>query len=319
MKRYLALSDHFRARFGRRVQKIPLDAGSGCPNRDGTLSNRGCAFCNPQGSGSGLSSQGFDIPAQWDHWTKRYTARHGGAPLFLAYLQSFSNTHGPLARLTSLLAALAPLPGLVGLAVGTRPDCLDRAKLAAIANFPADEIWLELGLQSARDDTLARINRGHTFADFARAVRLATEVGGGRIQICAHLMAGLPGETEADFLATVDALAGLPVHGAKLHNLLVCRSTEMARLWNAGEYVPLERDAYADMVARAVARLAPDVVVHRLAADPAPGELLAPAWAADRRGLRAALLARMEELDVVQGAAWTPPTGETARRPEDAG
>ena len=198
MVRWHTLAAYFRRKYGMRVQKIPLDAGSACPNRDGLLSTRGCVFCNALGSGSGLGGRGLSLAAQWQAWRQKYRA---GDPdrRFLAYLQSFSNTYGSLERLQDLLHAVAALPDCCGLAVGTRPDCLSPSKLDALLRAGAEagvaEIWLELGLQSAHDATLARVNRGHTAACAAKAV---AEAAGRGLLVCGHLMAGLPGEGEAE-------------------------------------------------------------------------------------------------------------------------
>lgn len=277
------LTTYLRLRFGARVQKVPLDAGFSCPNRDGTLSHGGCLFCNPHGSGTGLGKEGLTLEEQWSVWTGRY-ARARNVGLFIAYLQSFSNTYGPLDKLQRVLGVLPALPGIVGAAVGTRPDCLDDARLDMIAALPLPEVWLELGVQSAHDATLARINRGHGAAASEQAVRAAAARG---LRVCAHLMAGLPGEGPDEFLSSVDWVNRLPVHGVKFHGLYVCRGTALARQWRAGGYTPLEREAYADLIARALPRLRPEIVVQRLVGDPAGDELLAPEWAGDKRGATA--------------------------------
>ena len=168
------LATYFRRKYGVRVQKIPLDAGATCPNRDGTLSARGCIFCNDSGSGSGMGLRGLDLRVQWDAWYAKYTTTDSDR-LFMAYLQSFSNTYGPASRLARLLEQVAALPGCRGIAVGTRPDCLDDEKLALLAGCGLDEVWLELGLQTCRDDTLRRINRGHTARQAEEAVALWRE------------------------------------------------------------------------------------------------------------------------------------------------
>ena len=283
---------HLRQRFGQRVQKIPLDAGASCPNRDGTLSRAGCTFCNAIGSGSGLGLAGMNLPAQWEHWREHFR-KSNRASLFLAYLQSFSNTYGPASRLAHLLEQVAALPGCRGIAVGTRPDCLDGEKLALLAGCGLDEVWLELGLQTCRDDTLRRINRGHTARQAEEAVRAALDAG---LLVCGHLMAGLPGEDENDFLDGVDWAVSLGMQGLKLHNVYVPQGTELARQWRAGDYRPLARDEYVDMLCAALPRIPSTVVMQRIQADPAPGELLAPAWALEKRGiitdLRRALAAR---------------------------
>ena len=289
------LSQAFRAIFGRRAKKIPLDAGSSCPNRDGALSRGGCLFCNAAGSGTGLHLKGFGLRAQWAVLT--LPARRRGEAL-VAYLQSFSNTYGPPERLAALLAEMAALPDLAGMCLGTRPDCLDEAKIALLAAAPVAHVRLELGLQSANDATLKRINRGHTAADFAKATRAAAAAG---LFVTAHVMAGLPGETVDDFLATVDFVAALPIAGIKLHNTLVVAGAPLADLYAAGRYTPISRENYVTAVCQAVARLPAQVAVERQNADPAPGELLAPAWAADKQGLLRDIAERLEREDIWQG------------------
>ncbi len=277
--RYYALATYFRQRFGRRIQKIPLDAGSTCPNRDGTLSTQGCAFCNELGSGTGLASAGLSVPRQYLALRDMQLRKRPEAQ-FMAYIQSFSNTHGPADRLRSLITALTDLPDLVGLAIGTRPDCLDEKKLAILADTPWTETWLDLGLQSAHDRTLFRIQRGHDAACFARWTERAAQAG---LKVCAHVITGLPGETLADFEQTISFVNRLPVRGIKIHNLLICAGTPLERTWREGSASLLSREESLSWLVRGLTLLRPDIVVHRLNADPSGDELLAPAWAADKR------------------------------------
>lgn len=293
--RYLTLAAAYRQHFGRRAKKIPLDAGSACPNRDGSLSRGGCCFCNAVGSGTGLYHKGFGLRAQWDRLTPPARAR---GEALVAYLQSFSNTYGPPARLAGLLAELAALPGVAGICLGTRPDCLDAEKIALLAAAPVGYVQLDLGLQSACDATLACIHRGHDAACFARAARAATAAG---IRVTAHLMAGLPGEGVEDFLTSVAFVSALPVTGVKFHNTLVVAGAPLAALFHAGAYVPMAREDYIAAVCQGIARLRPDIAVERVNADPAPGELVAPAWAADKQGLLRDIRARLEAADIRQG------------------
>lgn len=302
------LATWFRRRYGKRVQKIPLDARSGCPNRDGTLSRQGCTFCNADGSGSGLGGQGLSLAAQWERWRDKYTKTDSDR-LFMAYLQSFSNTYGPLERFLGLLEQIGSLPDCMGLSVGTRPDCVDAARLDALAACPLPEVWLELGLQSASDATLARINRGHTAACSEVAVREAARRG---IQVCGHLMFGLPGEDHADFLRSLDWALSLPLAGLKLHNVYVPQGTALARQYAAGGYHPLARDEYVDLLCRMLPRIPSHVVLHRVQSDPAPGELLAPAWAAEKRGIMTDIRRALAARHLWQGCAADVPDGRPA-------
>lgn len=298
-KRYLALSTYFRNTFGHRVQKIPLDAGSSCPNRDGFLSTQGCTFCNQRGSGTGLAGQGFSIATQYATWKDRYL-RSMPTARFMAYLQSFSNTYGPASRLQRLIEAVHGLPNLVGLAIGTRPDCLDAEKLRIIARSSWSETWLELGLQSAHDRTLRRIQRGHDAACFAHCTTQAAELG---IKVCAHVITGLPGETLADFKQTLSFVNSLPVAGIKIHNLFICRETTMEHEWHRGTLTLLDRDQTILWVVQGLALLRPNIVIHRLNADPVGDELIAPKWAQDKRALLRDIKALLRSTDTWQGKA----------------
>ena len=292
MELWNSLSSHWRRLFGKRVQKIPLDAGATCPNRDGTLSVSGCTFCNAIGAGSGMGLAGMSIAEQWAYWREHF--RHSTkAELFIAYLQSFSNTYGPPERLARLLDALRPLPDLAGLSVGTRPDCIDAEKAAMLAAMPCRENWLELGVQTFKDSTLQHINRGHDAACSVRAIKTAAAAG---LSVCVHLMAGLPGENENDFLEAVRRINDLPVHGVKFHNTYICKNTALVREFMDGTFVPMEREPYIDLVVRALCMLRPDIVVHRIVADPSAEELLAPVWPLEKHQTVMAVERRMREI-----------------------
>jgi hypothetical protein len=293
------LSVYFQRRFGQRVRKIPLDVGSTCPNRDGTLSWRGCAFCNPQGSGTGLGQSGLSLREQYLRQHERLLAR-GRQTGVLAYLQSFSNTYGPASRLAGLIRELNGLPDLLGVAIGTRPDCLDEEKLEILRDAPFEEIWLDLGLQSAHDRTLRRINRGHDAACFALWARKAGELG---LKICAHVITGLPGEDLADFEQSIAFVNSLPVAGVKIHNLYVCRDTALETLWRAGGLTLLSRHESLDWLVRGVSLLRQDIVVHRLNGDPEAGELVAPDWAAAKTDFLNAFKERLHASGTWQGKA----------------
>lgn len=299
--------EFFRRKLGGPARKVPLDAGFSCPNRDGTLSRSGCLFCNAQGSGTGLAAEGLDLAAQWAAQAARVRARHPQARL-LAYLQAYSNTHCKPQRLRGLLEQVCALPGpeaADGLCLGTRPDCLDAdttlERLDILGDFVPrlGFLQLDLGLQSADPAVLARCGRGHGPEVFALAVRAAAARG---LSVCAHLMHGLPGAGPDDLARSVEFVNALPVESVKFHNTLVCRGTGLAQLWRAGAYAPPGREQYVEALARALAVLRPDICVQRLAADPAPGELLAPDWGADKRGTIELLRSGMVRLGLSQGA-----------------
>lgn len=299
-QRYTDLNSFLRARFGCRVQKITVDAGMGCPNRDGTLSRGGCIFCNDRGSGTGAFSRGLSVRAQLEAG-KAALGRRYKAKGFIAYFQSFSNTYAPVETLARLYEEALSVEGIVGLSVGTRPDCVSPPVLDLLAHHARSRmVWVEYGLQSACDETLIRINRGHDVACFERAVG---ETQGRGILICAHVILGLPGEGRPHWNATADVLARLGVDGVKLHLLYVVRGTKLAAMFRRGEYRCLAPDEYADGVCDFLERLPGRVVIQRLTGDPHSEELLAPAWAMEKRKNLERIRRRLVERDTWQGRA----------------
>ncbi len=276
---YRDLNSYLREKFGQRVQKITLDAGLSCPNRDGRVGVGGCLYCNPRGSGTGAFARGWSISRQMqeglDRLGRRYAARK-----FIAYFQSFSNTYAPIAQLRALYQEALAFPEVVGLSIGTRPDCLNSEVLELLAGYTGRYlVWLELGLQSAHDATLRLINRGHDVFCFAAAVRQAVGYG---LPVVAHVILGLPGEGPMEMAATARFLANLPLHGVKIHLLYVIRGSGLARLYEAGEYRPLSAEEFITLVVDFIELLPPDFVIHRLTGDPHPEELLAPDWCLDK-------------------------------------
>ncbi len=276
---YLDLNSHLRRRFGQRVQKIALDAGFTCPNRDGRVSKGGCLYCNARGSGTGAWAQGLNLTAQLRQGMARLKDRYQ-TDRFIAYFQSFSNTYAPVARLQALYDEVLGFPEVVGLSVGTRPDCLEEGVLELLAGYARERLlWLELGLQSAHDRTLAALNRGHDVACFTRGVERAAALG---LEVVAHVILGLPGEGPGEMAATADYLARLPLQGVKIHLLYVVRGSGLARLYQEGAYACLSGDDYVSLVVNFVELLPRRLVIHRLTGDPYPQELLGPDWCLDK-------------------------------------
>lgn len=302
-KRYRDLNTYLRGEFGCRVQKVSLDAGFTCPNRDGTLGRSGCLYCNARGSGTGAFARGLSITAQLRQ-SMEYLSRRYRAEKFLAYFQSYCNTYGPPGALRAAYDAALSVPGVVGLSIGTRPDCVDAAVLDLIQEYARTcHVWVEYGLQSARDETLRRIGRGHDFAAFCRAVSQTTGRG---IRICAHVILGLPGETRDDMLATARAVADLPLDAVKIHLLYVVRGTGLAQLYDAGRYRCLGQAEYVDLVCDFLELLPPQMIIQRLTGDPHAEELLAPQWALERARNRALIEARLEDRNTCQGRRYRP-------------
>ena len=297
-QRYRDFNTHLRALFGCRVQKISVDAGLTCPNRDGRVGTGGCIYCNTRGSGTGAHGRGLSVTEQLQQG-KAALARRYKARKFLAYFQSFCNTYAPLETLRRLYAEALDVPDIVGLAIGTRPDCVDADVLKLLEELARGHlIWIEYGLQSTHDATLARINRGHSFGQFQKAVQATRHRG---IRICAHVILGLPGETRDQMLATAEAVAALGIDGVKLHLLYVVRGTPLEALYRAGRYTCLEQAAYVDLVCDFIERLPPEMVIQRLTGDPHPEELVAPRWSLKKSETRALIQAELAQRDAWQG------------------
>lgn len=299
MKRYRDYNSYLRELFGERVQKIPLDAGFTCPNRDGAVSTGGCIYCDRRGSGSGaMTRRGESLDEQvvkGMNWARRKY----GASKFIAYFQSFSNTYGPLPRLQECYDRALKHQGMVGLSVGTRPDCVNQSVLELLADYQAKFlVWLELGLQSAHNPTLRLINRGHDVACFDRAVAAARAKG---LKVCAHVILGLPGETREMMMETARHLRGLAVEGVKLHALYVVEGTPLAEIYGKGDYRSLEQEEFVDLVLDFLEQLPKTMVIHRLTGDPVPNELVAPQWMREKSRTLTLLWKRFEERNSWQG------------------
>ena len=298
---YRDLNSYLKERFGARVQKVTLDAGLTCPNRDGRVGVGGCLYCNDRGSGTGAWGRGLGLRQQLEEGLDRLARRYG-ASRFIAYFQSFSNTYAPVEVLRELYHEALSNPQVVGLSIGTRPDCLSPEILDLLADLARDRLlWLELGLQSAHDDTLRLINRGHDAACFARAVRAAADR---RLEVVAHVILGLPGEGLQEMAATARYLSSLPVQGVKIHLLYVVRGSALEGLYRQGGYRPLEEGEYVRLVADFLELLPPHLVIHRLTGDPHPEELVAPAWCRDKSRVLAGIREELARRGSRQGSAW---------------
>lgn len=299
MKRYSDYNAYLRNLFGERVQKISVDAGLNCPNRDGTLSRDGCIYCNAKGSGTGAFAKGLSISQQIEAGKigamKKYKAGK-----FLAYFQSFTNTYAPVDHLKALYDEALSCEGVVGMAVGTRPDCVDKAKIDLLEAYTKDYlIWLEYGLQSAHDATLALINRGHDFNAFEAAVALVAPKK--KLNVCAHIILGLPGETRAMMLDSAAILGDLGVNGIKIHLLYVVRGTALDKMYAQGRYTPLEQQEYVDLVCDFLERLPKSMIIQRITGDPHADELVAPLWSARYRETFNMIQHTLEARDSYQG------------------
>jgi radical SAM protein (TIGR01212 family) len=262
-------------RYGRRVHKIAIDAAFTCPNRDGSKGHGGCTFCN----NVSFSPNGRQPPAVAEQIAagRRVLRKRTGACRFLAYFQAYTNTYGDLATLRRQYDAALAEPDVIGLSVGTRPDCVPDPVLDLLCRYrdEGQEVWLELGLQSSFDATLARVNRGHGFAEYRDAARRAGRRG---LQLCTHLIVGLPGEGRGHALTTLERVLELGTSGLKLHPLHVVKGTRLANEWRRGDYQALAMAEYVDIAADLIRRTPPGVVFHRVTGTAPRDILLAPQW-----------------------------------------
>jgi hypothetical protein len=266
-------------RYGERVHKIAIDADFTCPNRDGSKGRGGCTFCN----NVSFSPNGRQPPGIIEQLAagRRVIRKRTGARKYLAYFQAYTNTYADINSLRALYDQALSATDVIGLAIGTRPDCAPDPVLDLLAAYQQQghEVWLELGLQSSFDESLRRVNRGHGFAEYQTALLAARKRG---LQVCTHLIIGLPGETQEHCKVTLERVLELGVDGLKLHPLHVVKGTQLANEWRRGEYQPLLLDEYIDIATDLIRHTPPEVIFHRVTATASKQILLAPDWCSQK-------------------------------------
>lgn len=292
--------------FGRPVHRVALDAGSSCPNRDGTRGRGGCTYCDVEGSGTGALRGGMELARQLEAGIRRVARRD---PQFgvIAYFQSYSNTYVDQGRLDEILSVVEPRLGdpIVCVALATRPDTLPGPALERLARLAERvPVWIELGLEAASDDVLHAINRLHTVAEFEDAVRRVHAAG---LSAVGHAILGLPGDGREGARRTAEALAASGVAGVKVHHLMVLERTQLAAAWRKGLVETLDFEAYVQWLADFVERLHPEQVLHRLNGDSPPDKLLAPHWGVSKHALPPRLEAELARRGTRQGARCAAP------------
>lgn len=276
LSRYMTtLGSYLKNKWGEPVHKVSINGAFTCPNRDGSKGIGGCTFCN-NASFSPASQNIIPIADQVAQGQRQIRKRKPAAK-FIAYFQAYTNTYGDIAYLKALYDEALLQPEIIGMSIGTRPDCVPDPVLALLADYQRQgyEVWLELGLQSARDESLARVNRGHGFAEYVDAVARAHAHG---LKICTHLIVGLPGETPDDSFYSLEKVLALGTEGLKIHPLHVVRCTQLARQWLKGEYQAISEEDYVRVTAEMIRRTPRSVVFHRLTGTASEDLLLAPEW-----------------------------------------
>jgi radical SAM protein (TIGR01212 family) len=297
-RRYYALSHFLRERFGGKVWRVTVDAGFTCPNVDGSVALGGCVYCDNRSFSPNRRLPHVDVRTQVQRGVS-ILSKYYNADRFLVYFQAATNTYAAVDKLRRLYDEALDHPQIVGLVIGTRPDCVPEPVLALIEEYARSRyVSLELGLQSIHERSLTWMNRGHGAEAFAEAVERSTGRG---FELAAHVILGLPGETHADMLATADALAQLPVDAVKIHNLHVVRDTPLERMYHAGHARMLEREEYVQLVCDFLERLPPSMVIQRLSGDAPPEYLVAPAWCLEKQALLESVQRELQRRDSWQG------------------
>ena len=302
-KPYYSLNAYFKHTFGEKCYKIALDGGFGCPNRDGTIGVGGCIFCS--GAGSGDFSTSTDCHASVKEQIRAGLALMGDKKTgnkFVAYFQAFTNTYGPIEKLRKLYTEALEAPEIIGISIATRPDCLGADILTLLGELKATYsnkfIWIELGLQTIHEETAAYIRRGYDLPVFTEATRALHKLG---VPFIVHVILGLPGENRDMMLDTIDYVNVIRPFGVKLQLLHILKGTDLALDYETGKFDALTEDTYFEILGACIARLRPDIVLHRVTGDGPKDLLIAPLWSANKRGVLNHLHHYLKDNQIYQG------------------
>jgi uncharacterized protein len=301
-RRFNAYSNYFRRQYGARVQKVSIDAGFTCPNRDGTKGIGGCTYCNNDAFNPSYCIPTKTVTQQIDEGVEFHKWRYSEAVSYLAYFQAYSNSYAPLGTLKKLFEEALSFPGVIGLIIGTRPDCIDDQKLEYFKELSKNNyLAVEYGIESCYDKTLRRINRGHSFEDAVLAVKQTAALG---INTGAHFIFGLPGETREEMLNQVDIISNLPLTTVKFHQLQIIKGTIMEKEFREKpeDFKLFSWVEYLDFFISFLERLNPEIVVERFTGEAPPRFLSGEGWGKKRTDQIVSLIEkRLEELDTWQG------------------
>ena len=294
---YNNLSGYFRQKYGKRLSKICIDGGFSCPNRDGTVGVGGCIYCGERGAGEHIDPC-LSIKEQVENALSGSDADE----LFVAYFQNFTNTYASIETLRERYDAALIDERIKVLAIGTRPDCISEEICALIASYKERcDVWVELGLQTSSDKTADIINRGYHREAFERAMKLLKSYG---IDVCVHLIVGLPGEKMDDIKETCAYLTDFRLFGIKIHSIYVMRDTRLCEMYERGEYAPPSLDFYIDAAVHILTHIHPATVVHRLTGDCPDGMLVAPEWNKNKHVVIDSIVAKMMRDGLTQGCRY---------------
>ena len=295
IKRYNYLNEYLKEKFGERTLKICIDGGFTCPNRDGTKGFNGCIFCSERGSGDHMTRT--SIENQIKNYFKSYKAER--ANKFIAYFQNFTNTYDSVENLKAKYDAALIDNRIVALAIATRPDCIDEEKVKLLKSY-ADKyyVWVDLGFQTANEETGKLINRGYSNSNFTYTVQLLNKY---NIDVVTHIMVGLPGETKNDLEKTIEFINNHNIQGIKIHSTYVVENTKLANLYKNEKYTPITLEEYLDSVIYILTHINPNIIIHRFSGDAPKKSLIAPEWNTHKKWVLNGINKIMKEQNLFQG------------------
>lgn len=295
IKRYNYLNEYLKEKFGERTLKICIDGGFTCPNRDGTKGFKGCIFCSERGSGDHIIQD--SIKKQIENYFKSYKSKR--ANKFIAYFQNFTNTYDSLENLKSKYDAALIDDRIVALAIATRPDCINEEIVKLLKSYTHKfYVWVDLGLQTADEDTGILINRKYSNTDFTNAVQLLNKY---NIDVVTHVMIGLPGETKKNLEKTVKFINNHDIQGIKIHSTYIVKNTDLADLYKNGKYTPITLEEYLDSAIYIITHINPNIIIHRFSGDAPKETLIAPEWNTHKKWVLNGLNKIMKEQNLFQG------------------
>ena len=301
-KPYHSLDYMLRERYGEKVYRVALNGGMSCPNRDGTLGKKGCIFCSQGGSGDFAANAALSITEQINTQIKSLSSKR---PIhkYIAYFQAYTNTYAPACHLRRIFTEAISDPEVRILSIATRPDCLSPEILTLLAELNAIKpVWVELGLQTIHERTANWMRRGYPLSVFEQAVHSLHAIG---VQIITHVILFLPGESEADMLATIHYLNALPIDGIKLQLLHVLKHTDLADFYRQEPFYIPDMNSYFHLLGKCIASLRPDIVIHRLTGDGPKSLLIAPLWTGNKRLVLNQMQRYLKEQNLWQGKEYT--------------
>lgn len=298
-KPYNFFGDYLYSKYSCRVLKLPVNAGLSCPNRDGTLGKGGCIFCCEDGSASPTTHGSSSVTSQMQNAIDTFRRSYRETS-YIAYLQAFTNTYGTIAELKRIYDEAVSFPGITGLMIGTRPDCINDEILSLIKSYDRSgfELWIETGMQTVHDRSLGFLERRHSWVCTLESINAINSYG---IKHCVHVILGIPGESWNDMMKTAETISALPVNGVKLHHFHVIRGTRLERIYRNDELPLMSMGEYVSTLCDFIERLRPDITIHRLAGDRLEESLVAPRWGLHKGTVLQAVIDEFEKRCTYQG------------------